>query len=58
METESKSKYIEAWNRHINNLTILAFCKDDNLSKRIIEIRDELLNIVPKVADVKSFEED
>lgn len=54
--TNSKKEYIEAWNEHINALNILAFCSDKKVHDEIIKHRDELLNLVLKVADLKKFE--
>ena len=51
--TTKKQKYIDAWNEHIKNLSILAMCENYNESKRIQEIQQELYGLVLSIAETK-----
>lgn len=52
-ETNDKQEYIQRWQDHVKDFSILAFCNDEKLSKRIREIQEELNEIIPKVAETK-----
>ena len=54
--TKSKVEFIEAWDSHIKDLAILGFCNDQVLHNRVKKIRDELHEIVRRIAETKSLE--
>lgn len=55
--TDSKQEYIFEWNNYIYGLKPLMLTKDQKLSKEIERILTELINIVPRVADTKTFKD-
>jgi len=55
--TESKSGYIEAWNSHIDNFDILAFCPSVEDHNAVKECQDKLRELVLKIANTKKFTE-
>lgn len=54
-KTESKRKYIEAWDEHIDQLGTLRFTSDRELSEEIGKKQEELKVLVRKIADTKQF---
>lgn len=57
-ETKSKSKYIEAWNQHVDDFTILKFCKNEIDRRAVQSAQDILRKAILNIAETKNFEED
>lgn len=55
---ERKKEYIEAWNVHINDFSILAFCENEIDHKAVKSAQDILRTAVKNIAETKEFKED
>lgn len=52
---KSKKEFIEAWNSHISDFNILAFCNDRDSEQKVLAIMEELKGLVIKIADSKRW---
>ena len=57
MVTQSKQTYINRWNEAINELKLLGFCPNRDLSQRVFNCIGQLKELVNQVADTKQFAE-
>lgn len=53
MEKTEKTKYVKQWESHIKSINTIGMCSDEKLSKKIFSLVDELISLIPKVADDK-----
>ena len=53
----TKQEYITAWRDHIMILRTLQFVPDHAVGKKIQKHIDELLKLVPKIAELKQLED-
>ena len=53
MKAKERKNYVETWNRHIDEMGLLAMNPNNELSRKVIYHMDELKELVPKIADAK-----
>ena len=53
--SKNKEEYIEAWDNHINDFNILAFCNNEGLRDKVKMCQEMLRTLVRQIAETKDL---
>ena len=53
--TKNKIEYIEAWDSHIDDFNILAFCRNKEHSEKVRNLQKQLRKVMREIAETKDL---